>query len=127
MRLIDADALKKEWGFGDKCEECPQNVRICQYEQEFSRMDICEMLDDAPTVCGWISVKDRLPPSQDMVIVAINDASGDTPYRYSYFGWYMQDASCWIIDNEIRRGEVYAWRPLPEPPKKGEEYETDRR
>lgn len=59
MRLIDADALKKDWSMANKCEECPQDARQCQYEQDFSRMDICEMLDEAPTVSGWISVKDK--------------------------------------------------------------------
>lgn len=61
MRLIDCDALKKEWSMADRCEDCPQKVIACQYDQVFTRMDICQMLDDAPTVGGWISVKDRLP------------------------------------------------------------------
>lgn len=43
MRLIDGDALKQKWGLGDKCEECPRNTQLCLYE-------ICQMLDDAPTV-----------------------------------------------------------------------------
>lgn len=73
--------------------------------------EIAEMIND-----GWVSVKDRMPGDQDIVIIAINDDSGDTPYKYAYFGWYMSEAKCWIVDDEIRRGEVYAWMPLPEPP-----------
>ena len=115
-RLIDADALKKEWGLGEKCEECSQNARKCQYEQNLTQMDICQMIDEAPTFSGWVSVKDRLPRDQDTVIVAINDDSGDTPYKYTHIGWYMSEAKCWIVEDEIRRGEVYAWMPLPEPP-----------
>lgn len=49
-RLIDADALKREWHMGEKCEECEQDARQCQYVDSFTRMDICSMLDDAPTV-----------------------------------------------------------------------------
>lgn len=69
MRLIDADAMKKEWSMGDKCEDCPQNARRCQYDVDFSRMDICEMIDEAPTVGGWISVKDRMPPNDDTKVM----------------------------------------------------------
>lgn len=58
MRLIDADALKKDWSMANKCEECPQDARKCQYEQNFTRMDICEMLDEAPTIGGWITTWD---------------------------------------------------------------------
>lgn len=67
-RLIDADALKKEWKMGDVCETCDQDTRQCGNDYCFSRMDVCGMIDDAPTVATdtnvlnkWISVKDRLP------------------------------------------------------------------
>lgn len=50
MRLIDADMLKAEWGFGDKCDECEADTRQCQYEPIYTKMDICDMIDDAPTV-----------------------------------------------------------------------------
>lgn len=50
MRLIDADALKADWKMGDKCEKCDRDTRSCHYEVIFSRMDVCSMLDDAPTI-----------------------------------------------------------------------------
>lgn len=50
MRLIDADALKADWKMGDKCEECDCDARSCQYEDRFSRMDVCGMIDEAPTI-----------------------------------------------------------------------------
>lgn len=99
MRLIDADAL------------------INRITNPYEQAEVAKWVNKMPTINGWISVKDRMPPQQDIVIVAINDDSGDTPYRYTYFGWYMQEAACWIVDDEIRRGEVYAWMPLPAPPK----------
>ena len=61
MRLIDADALKADWKLGDRCKECQQDARKCQYDQIFTRMDICEMIDDAPTATQWIDVNDALP------------------------------------------------------------------
>ena len=64
----------------------------------------------------WISVKDRLPPQRETVIVAINDEHGDTPFKYTHFGWYLPDGKCWIVDGDATLN-VYAWMPLPEPPK----------
>ena len=67
MRLIDADALKREWKMGDVCETCDQDTRECANSYCFSRMDVCGMIDDAPTVNGWISVKDDLPKEHDSI------------------------------------------------------------
>lgn len=49
-RLIDADALKKEWHLGNVCETCGRDTRQCWNDYCFSRMDVCGMIDDAPTV-----------------------------------------------------------------------------
>lgn len=62
----------------------------------------------------WIPVAERLPENDDFQIVTILDESGDTSYRYSDFGWYLEAAKCWIIDAE-QRNDVAAWMPLPEP------------
>jgi len=54
MRLIDADALKTVLGMGDDCAECEKEERKkwvkCQYDRNFTKMDFCGWLDDAPTV-----------------------------------------------------------------------------
>jgi hypothetical protein len=60
-RLIDADALKKEYRMADRCEDCARNSRDCQNVYSWTLMDVCSMLDEAPTIGGWVSVKDRLP------------------------------------------------------------------
>lgn len=65
MDLIDRAALKMEWHFGDVCETCERDARQCQY-YDFSRMDFCSMLDDAPAVeavplaalCNWLAAQD---------------------------------------------------------------------
>ena len=62
----------------------------------------------------WIPCSERLPKDDDWQIVTILDERGDTPYRYSDFGWYLNRAECWIIDAE-QRTDVIAWMPLPEP------------
>ena len=69
---------------------------------------------DAPTVevPTWIPCSERLPESDEYVIITILDNRGDTPYRYADFGWYLDKANCWIVDAE-QRTDVIAWMPLP--------------
>ena len=62
----------------------------------------------------WILCADRLPKNDDWKIITILDEHGDTPYRYSDFGWYFDNAKCWIVDAEPRT-DVLAWMPLPLP------------
>ena len=47
--LIDIDAFRKEHRINEHCEDCERNARECQYN-DFSMMDFCGWLDDAPTV-----------------------------------------------------------------------------
>ena len=62
----------------------------------------------------WIPASEGLPENDDWVIVTILDEWGDTPWTYTDFGWYLEAASCWVIDAE-QRTDVIAWMPLPEP------------
>ena len=62
----------------------------------------------------WIPVSKRLPQNDDWVIATILDERGDTPFRYTDFGWYLEAANCWIVDAE-QRTDVVAWMPLPGP------------
>ncbi|MBQ5474608.1 MAG: DUF551 domain-containing protein [Lachnospiraceae bacterium] len=63
---------------------------------------------------GWIPCSERLPANDDWVIISVLDEVGDTPYRYSDFGWYLEAAKCWIVESE-QRTDVVAWMPLPKP------------
>lgn len=116
MRLIDCDALKKDWSMADRCEDCPQKVIACQYDQVFTRMDICQMLDDAPTVGEWISVEDRLPKSNEVVLVCVYDKDGQLDcqtiaVRYPCGDWDSVDDYFNQCDGDVRY-----WMPLPKPP-----------
>lgn len=62
----------------------------------------------------WTPVDEKLPYTEEWVIVTIKDTSGDTPYTYTDFGWYFDRADCWIIDAEPRT-DVIAWMQLPSP------------
>lgn len=122
MRLIDADALKKEWSMGDVCETCVQDTRQCGNDYCFSRMDVCGMIDDAQTVSGWISVKDRLPEenvnqyTQDyQEVLCVLSTRFGTDVRVYKFG----KGHFWNGPQEIDR-MISHWMPFPELPKDGE-------
>lgn len=67
-----------------------------------------------PSAQRWIPVSEKLPKNDDWVIVTILDERGDTPFKYTDFGWYLEEANCWVIGAEQRK-DVTAWMPLPGP------------
>lgn len=48
--LIDRDAFRAENGLNAKCEHCPRNTYKCQNDMIHTKMEFCEMLDDAPVI-----------------------------------------------------------------------------
>ena len=66
----------------------------------------------------WIPVTERKPKTDDIVIVAIHDDSGDTPYDVTNVGFYLDvfPLGVWVVENE-RCNYVTHWMPLPQPPK----------
>ena len=103
MRLIDADALKKAI-CRDQCERdgCGYHCSEIAY------------VDDAPTVGGWVSVKDRLPEDETIVIIIVKYEVG----WYRAFAWH--DAYGWHSSAEEFNVEdsdyVTHWMSLPELP-----------
>ncbi len=111
MRLIDADALKEDL------------TRF--YDNEVTARDL---IDEQPTVGGWISVKDRLPEerinplTQDFQNVICFCEFGGMPkhtdirvYGFGKRAW-ENEPHFWhgpqIID-----GVITHWMPLPDTPK----------
>lgn len=78
MRLIDADALVKEIT-EFRCVNCDRRKGMKKGKMTFvyeigdvpcracDVMDMIDVLDEAPTVGGWISVKDRLPEEHESI------------------------------------------------------------
>lgn len=56
-RLIDVDALRKDFKVAERCDDCPQRNRDCNADTVFSRRDICGMLDDAEIVDAELIVR----------------------------------------------------------------------
>ena len=66
------------------------------------------LLDNGVTVQEWISVDDRLPDDDEVVIIC-------TDKNFVYAGELIGDT--WFLDNDSWTATVTHWMPLPEPPK----------
>jgi hypothetical protein len=108
MRPIDADVLKQDL------------TRF--YDNEVTAK---QLIDEQPTVGGWVSVKDRLPENEKIVI-------GYTPCDgYMFIGFYRTNKfstyewSEWCIITSMRSTKkitkkVTHWMPLPPRPEVSE-------
>jgi hypothetical protein len=95
MRLIDADELLRR--YDEEHDGEPGRAR--------------KLIEEAPTFCGWISVKDRLPKEFGEPCIVYNGCSVQYGDYYSDGSWYTPD--CYESE-EIR--DVTHWMPLPEKP-----------
>ena len=115
MRLIDADALKEL--LIDTLESIKKNPKMDGQEAHIIAAChmLTEMIDDASTVStarnGWISVKDRLPEPNVIVLCCTNKGYVDTDSFGRYSKVFLK-----CDDMEGKVGQVIAWMPLPEPP-----------
>ena len=121
MRLIDADWLKSEI------------QRRRKRYKTLTGVDMAMLVDDAPTIGGWISVKDRLPDAAgyECLVCAVNENFHQTHVftaftGYGEPGWwtsnvhYMSRAKS-PSDNRLHHAlRVTHWMPLPEGPEEGE-------
>lgn len=110
MRTIDADALKA-------------NLRVSQGVLDdygivyVPYRDVIACIDDAPTVCGWISVKDRLPENARFVLICLGRAIPQIGRYLNEDGWWIRNSGILKSSGDI----VTHWMPLPEVPEKMED------
>lgn len=126
MRLIDADALKEQIE-NFNCKDCNHynyvRCRACQID------DALSYIDDAPTIGGWISVKDRLPDAAgyECLVCAVNENYNQTHIftahtGYGEPGWWTGNVHYMSritspSDNRLHPAlNVTHWMPLPTPP-----------
>lgn len=120
MRTIDGDALKIA---------LDTFATLVGFGGVYDRGQVMECIDAAPTVGGWISVKDKLPETNDEVLTTY--LYDDKPnIRYVESASYFDDGegeghwhSVWdeFSIGRIRKTTI-AWMPMPKPykPPKGE-------
>lgn len=125
MRLIDADKLYEQYiSRMNELIKCVGDENKYTYESAEAISLLCGtvLIKEAPTVGGWISVNDRMPEDETMVI-------GYTPVDgYMFVGFHRTYVSAdycwsaWYIVTSMRSTKkitkkVTHWMPLPEPPK----------
>lgn len=116
MRLIDADALLDYIGIAhdSACSKC-KHSNDCRKYNMYTRNDICQMVDDMPTVGSWISVNERLP-EVGRVVLAFGTRSATTGM---FQGVNKRNDLWWWKGHTIKH--VSHWMPLPESPKEADE------
>ena len=117
MRLIDADALLQNMRFSRGIND-ELIIHVPLYEVTLN-------IEKAPTVGGWISVKDRLPePGIDALWCAKYEPERVNAIRYSDHKWDIRiDRFTGCVNHGVPEVESYGfaciplyWMPLPEPP-----------
>ena len=129
MRLIDADALAKDID-GDLLDGIAEARAL-------------EKIDNAPTIGGWISIKDRLPEQYEKTFRGIRASNGEEIVKtrivsdevlVSYLNKYgrRKIGISYMLDGEwsgmfrsLAEIDVFTkaithWQPLPEMPEEEE-------
>lgn len=109
MRMVDADVLKEAVDNG--------------WKPDMMVSELWEIIDEAPTVSGWISVKDRLPEGKlnpytrdyQEVICLLNTRFGCDVRTYEFGRGHF-----WHGPQEIDK-YITHWMPMPEPPEEDKE------
>ena len=103
-RIVSVSGFKSD-RYKIICEQCGASTRECETEQE--AVSAWNMRAD-----GWISVKDRLPEPNVIVLCFTNKGYVDTDSFGRYSKVFLK-----CDDMEGKVGQVIAWMPMPEPPK----------
>ena len=106
--LIDRQALRAAHGLGSDCHDCKRDMKSCQYDRDYSLMDFCEWLDDAPTASPWHRVEEEEPTKAGWYLVMDVDGDFNVDEWHNTFGWQF------ITPSDADR--ITHWMPI-EPPK----------
>ena len=124
--LIDRQALRAAHGLGTDCATCKQDTRSCQYDRDYSLMDFCEWIDDAPAASPWHRVEE--PPKEEGRYWCAKKFAGHWIF---FAAWYWNNVSDYtgvpVGEEEKADGFVFGedvvypdyWMPI-EPPKEEE-------
>ena len=110
MRLIDANTLKQAIDAYAN-EPVKQNDRRWDTRCTAIILDAKGIIDDAPTIGGWISVKDRMPEESGRYIVYAVDGGA------LHHTTVAQFQKSFHLSGRMAYWKVTHWMPIPEPPK----------
>ena len=114
MRLIDADALEKEFCHG------------CQYENNKYVNCIDCAVANAPTVCKWHDPDEELPKKDGEYLCLTLVHTIPPHWRIDVYRW--NKSNFWWNDSEWGEGiadDVCYWTEIPPMPEMDGEYEQD--
>ncbi|MDD6642708.1 MAG: DUF551 domain-containing protein [Firmicutes bacterium] len=115
MRMIDAEKMAVEESEAYIFAQSQIKDELTRSVNAVVHTKIQRLIADTPTVDAaevmrdqWISVKDRLPETEDEVLVLTMSKNGNINVDKGYFanGRFVHRG----------RAEVTHWMPLPEPP-----------
>lgn len=122
MRLIDADELMESIRKALGIKSMTKSLLLP------AERTIIDQIDSAPTIGGWISVKDRPPETNDEVLTTyLYDDEPNKRYveTASYFDYgegkgHWHSVSDEFIIGRVRK-TIIAWMPMPKPYKPSKE------
>lgn len=117
-----SDVIIKGMEMPENCKECRLHADGWCYaveDQPFATLGICRP-DWCPlcTAPEWISVEDRLPEAEDMVLVAT--VRGGVYYGFLNHSGKFYTANNTLYDSWCWEPDATHWMPLPEPPEGGD-------
>ena len=103
MRLIDADALMKEF------TEFVKDSNNSDFADVPTWNDAVSLVGSMPSAQRWIPCNDRLPEGDTRVLCCTLNKKG---VPNIVLGYYIPESGCWACG---MNSNVVAWMPLPEP------------
>ena len=114
MRPIDADALDSAFTdlrfnadgtlahWGDRPDWCLHGS------------EVEKLIENAPTIDGWINANERLPDNEQDVLAYLDDGEETRIAPCNYFKgvWFDCTMNCIVAIQHVTH-----WMPIPEPPK----------
>lgn len=106
MRLIDADALSNR-------------ILLTTYTKQglYTLNLLSRFVQEAPTICCWISVDDRMPQMCEPVLLTGKNKFGNSfPAQIGYYDGLEWQVFGQPLALEKIGASVTHWMPRPEPP-----------
>lgn len=102
------------------CEECPANLDGEDCDGRLAKLQAADMLEKLAAEKDakkpeWISVKDRLPEENVVVLICVDNG------QYKEVKVSGLTGFGWVLFDKNKNKEVTHWMPLPEPPKEEEQ------
>lgn len=105
---------------GLECDDCSYLDACTVENRDRAVPDALALIEHLEAkVPRWVSVEERLPENDDLVLVRANGRARETRWDGAYVlamygseGWVLWDYE----DDEVHHLKVLQWMPLPEPP-----------